>query len=638
MRPITWQSSWRELDLVLGLVMNEGGGLTLLDPTALAVLPREGVQLADVSVLGSALADRILVGVDSVVNAGEGDDELLNGDSLGGNWLVGGPGVDRFLVRVSGDQLIGGSVLAQAAVTGVLEPLALADRQPDLFLIDSSDPGPVGALHLRDVEPGIDRILLDGVWLQGPWHQIREQLQTLQINSNAAPRFSGAGLGLPLVPGQELLLDLADRALDADGDPLTLLKLEGPDWLSTAGTSLRAQVPSDLSPEQLAALSVRLALSDGQAVSAPIEPLLRLQQAPIEVTSVRHLASGVVLQLSSTPDLNRLNLVDGSDATQDRPDLRLIGPQGQPLDRLSLHWDAAASELYLLRSDSLTGLAASPFRADRLTAGDYSLQIDSRSDGLVSAATGELLDGNRDGLTGDVYILSFNRQSEEHLIAVADTVRGPAQPLGLNGVAQVNGVQGLPVLLSTTAATTSLRGLVSVDPAVIQQATLLPGADLPADWSLAFTVTTTGTIQYSLSGSTPISGRDLQLFRCGGVLSPSAGYGSTTLVQVSVTSLAHPDLVFARDPGLVAVVFSGDTTGQGAIEPARPYAAGAAALIQRVVVGLDSGFDAYPSLSPVLIGDTTGNGGLSSLDASLLLQQQAGLPVITFPQPLPSSL
>jgi hypothetical protein len=173
---------------------------------------------------------------------------------------------------------------------------------------------------------------------------------------------------------------------------------------------------------------------------------------------------------------------------------------------------------------------------------------------------------------------------------------------------------------------------------VIHQVTLLPGADLPADWSLQFNLNPTGTMEYSLSGSTPLSGRDLQLFRCGGVVAPSAAYGSTTLVQVSVTSPGHPELLFAADPGLVAVVFSGDTTGNGAIEPVHPDASGAAALIQRVVVGLDSGFDAHPCLSPVLIGDTTGNGSLSSLDASRLQQQLLGMPVATFPPPLPSSL
>jgi hypothetical protein len=50
-----------------------------------------------------------------------------------------------------------------------------------------------------------------------------------------------------------------------------------------------------------------------------------------------------------------------------------------------------------------------------------------------------------------------------------------------------------------------------------------------------------------------------------------------------------------------------------------------------VVVELDSGFEAYDDLNPVLIGDTTGNGSLSSLDASRIQQQVVGLEVSSFP-------
>jgi len=56
-----------------------------------------------------------------------------------------------------------------------------------------------------------------------------------------------------------------------------------------------------------------------------------------------------------------------------------------------------------------------------------------------------------------------------------------------------------------------------------------------------------------------------------------------------------------------------------------------ASYVQRVVVELDSGFDAYDDLNPVLMSDTTGNGTLSSLDASRIQQQVVGLPVDSFP-------
>ena len=73
------------------------------------------------------------------------------------------------------------------------------------------------------------------------------------------------------------------------------------------------------------------------------------------------------------------------------------------------------------------------------------------------------------------------------------------------------------------------------------------------------------------------------------------------------------------------LAYAGDTTGNGTLSSLD------ASRIQRVVVGLYSGFDSYDTFAPSLIADTTGNGGLSSLDASRLQQQVVGLPVTSFP-------
>ena len=68
------------------------------------------------------------------------------------------------------------------------------------------------------------------------------------------------------------------------------------------------------------------------------------------------------------------------------------------------------------------------------------------------------------------------------------------------------------------------------------------------------------------------------------------------------------------------------TTGNGTLSSLD------SSFVQRVVVNLDSGFDAYDYLNPVLIADTTGNGTLSSLDASRIQQNVVGLSVDSFPQ------
>ncbi|MFN9645322.1 MAG: PhoD-like phosphatase N-terminal domain-containing protein [Cyanobacteriota bacterium] len=103
---INWQPGWQELDLIFGLSFDAMGVATPLDPAAYASVPRDGVRLADVRVIASAGADKLVVGAGSTVEAGPGSDELDNTDSLGGNVLVGGVGTDRFVLRAAADSVL----------------------------------------------------------------------------------------------------------------------------------------------------------------------------------------------------------------------------------------------------------------------------------------------------------------------------------------------------------------------------------------------------------------------------------------------------------------------------------------------------------------------------------------------------
>jgi predicted extracellular nuclease/phosphodiesterase/alkaline phosphatase D-like protein len=276
---IGWQPGWRELDLVFGLAIDATGGQTLLNPADFATLPRSRVQLADVSVLGSSNNDRIFAGVGSLIHAAGGSDELFNSDSQGTNLLIGGPGADRFLLRSVNDRVIGGDLIPGASAAGLSTFTALVDRERDSFLIDSSDPGSGGALQIHDYEPGVDVLLVDGVAPEGDWSAVRQQLQQLGITVNAAPRLNGTEITLLLQPGVEVSRDLGSLASDPDGNLLQLVKLEGPAWITTSGTTIMATAPVGVSKEQLAAISLRLAFSDGQAV-VPLAARLTLNDPP----------------------------------------------------------------------------------------------------------------------------------------------------------------------------------------------------------------------------------------------------------------------------------------------------------------------------------------------------------------------
>jgi phosphodiesterase/alkaline phosphatase D-like protein len=276
---INWQPGWRELDLVFGMAVDATGAQTQLDPAAYATLPRAGVQIADVSVLGSQGTDRIFAGVGSLVDGAAGDDELFNIDSLGGNQFVGGLGADQLFLQAANDRVIGGRVFIDAPDFGLSPFTALVDRERDSFLIDSSDPGSSGSLEILDYEPGIDELLIDGVAPTGDWAAVRQQLQGLNVAVNAAPQLSDTPVVISLKSGVEVTRDLSAFGLDLDADTLQLLKLSGPDWISTSGAVLKATVPVGLTEDQLASIPLLLGFSDGKAVSS-FTAQLTLNEAP----------------------------------------------------------------------------------------------------------------------------------------------------------------------------------------------------------------------------------------------------------------------------------------------------------------------------------------------------------------------
>jgi hypothetical protein len=302
---ISWQPLWRELDLVFGLAVDATGGLSLLNPSDFATLPRDGVQLADVTVLGSEAGERIYAGVGSLIDAAGGDDELFNTDSQGGNILVGGQGADSFFLRPVNDRIIGGQLFADAIAFGFPPFKALVDQDKDTFLIDSSDPGSNGSLQIIDFELGIDVLKVDGITLDANWSAIRQQLEALNVAINAAPVLNSSAISLTLLPGVEVSSDLSSLASDPDGDTLQLVKLEGPAWVTTSGTTVIASAPIGVSKEQLAALTLRLAFSDGLAL-VPLAVQLALNEPPTALA----LTNTVSSLAENTSTASRIKVAD----------------------------------------------------------------------------------------------------------------------------------------------------------------------------------------------------------------------------------------------------------------------------------------------------------------------------------------
>jgi hypothetical protein len=108
---------------------------------------------------------------------------------------------------------------------------------------------------------------------------------------------------------------------------------------------------------------------------------------------------------------------------------------------------------------------------------------------------------------------------------------------------------------------------------------------------------------------------------------PRGAVGVLDLTDAALDGGAMPVTV---DDGVHVAALLGDTTGNGG------YSALDAQRVLRVAVGLDSGFSPFPLVDPVIIADITATGSLGSLDATRLLQKVVGLERPEIP-PLPGT-
>ena len=397
------------------------------------------------------------------------------------------------------------------------------------------------------------------------------------------------------VPGIVSLSSFGQAELGSEYGSIAVLNLQVKDY-AEIGKSKIDLVDVEINESQIAS-----AITDGEIL---------VEKPSFQVTNVESHSHGLSLQLNDTADMDVFRLYSGKNAGNQELSLDLTNSSNKVVN-LSAHWQDDAKQLHLLSNQVLED-------------GDYTLKI--RADGLVTQS-GDLLDGNGDGEDGDDYIYSFTHSTPDHFISIGDTARSAGQDLSINGKDLKDGITGIPIHLSTTSSLQSVSGEISFNSDLLKDVSLTKGSDLPSDWVVNYAQSSPGTLAFTISGQSVAMGRIQDTLRLIGQVDANASdsYGSTSLIQATITDSSAGQISFKSDPGLMVNAYSGDTTGNGS------HSSLDASRVQRVVVGLDSGFDAFDDINPVLIGDTTGNGSLSSLDASRIQQEVVGLPVDEFP-------
>jgi voltage-gated potassium channel Kch len=228
---------------------------------------------------------------------------------------------------------------------------------------------------------------------------------------------------------------------------------------------------------------------------------------------------------------------------------------------------------------------------------------------------GGLLDGNRDGTRGDNAVHSFViSPSDARVVGLRDLARGPGQSINLPAATGT----GIPIRISEASGVESLDLTLTYDPTLVSitGATVAPG--LPTDVGLVSNLTTPGLATFSLTAPTglPAGAHDLILLTAS--VPGTAVYRDKHILDLTQVSINEGAMAVVGDDALHVVAYLGDTTGNAS------YSSLDATRAQRVVVQLDSGFQLFPLVDPVIIGDTTENEALSSLDATRLQQEVVG--------------
>jgi hypothetical protein len=331
----------------------------------------------------------------------------------------------------------------------------------------------------------------------------------------------------------------------------------------------------------------------------------------LAVTELTPTASGFVAELSRPVEPAALNLYTVESGALGSADVSLVGATVGPV----------AGSL-VLRGQSLTFLATGgPLPAD-----EYTVRYRSAANGFHRPASGQLLDGDFDGVPGTDCVRNLLLPGpQDPVVQLPDFTRGPGQAVHLPG----NTLEGIPLSVTNTDGITTLDLTIGFDDTLLGITGAELGPDAPADAALIVDASQTGQLVLQFTSPTALPAGRADLVTIAAEVPDTAPSGAAHVLDLSDLVVNGGSIPATADDALHSVAYFGDTTGNG------DYSGLDAVQIARVVVGLDGGYEALPFIDPVIIADITGNGDLSGLDAVLIAREVVGLDPPEIP-PLPS--
>ena len=278
---LSWDSSWKELDLAMNLADSGGEQPDPID------LPPEGSAY---EVHANGDSNTIYAGSNNVIDTDDGADQLHSLDGQD-NILFGGNGPDTFILNAPGDTVFGGLFRS----SGEILPTDGFLNRFEVALDGIKDAG--NPLAIQDLQLNLDELFVDfgstsenrdGSVALAEYAELKAILQSNGVELNAAPISSGDALpSTTASTGQTFFYQLPSGSfLDPDAESLrySASLSDGsplPTWLSI--NPITGALSGSPTERDLGALSLLVQADDG--VSLVSQSLaLSVQLSPVEPT------------------------------------------------------------------------------------------------------------------------------------------------------------------------------------------------------------------------------------------------------------------------------------------------------------------------------------------------------------------
>ncbi len=350
---------------------------------------------------------------------------------------------------------------------------------------------------------------------------------------------------------------------------------------------------------------VALSVAPGSDTATVYPTLHVVEPGGVELTP-----SGVRVSFNTPFDPKWFNLYASELGEEGPADVTLVGATTGPV-----RGSAVVSEDHRAITFIKTGGALLP--------DTYTLTIASRSNSLVDGVN-RPLDGNGDGAPGDDYQLAFAILPEATpILSIGEIARGPGQQIH---VPATEAGAGIPISILNGSLVRDVSFTLEYNPTLLNLIDVRLGDSISGQFTLKAIDPQTGTARIRIEKLSSLTNAGIPLLSLSAAVPAGAPYRSEQVLHLRDLQFNGGALKGRAVDGLHVVAKLGDTNADNG------YAAVDALLIQRVIVRLDGGFSAFPTIDPLILGDVNVNGKLDAGDALLVQMKVVRLPVPQIPE------